>query len=77
MKFCRLPADVCETDQLTQADIKVNVPQLHCNEEETLKKVMDILLSFDGGSVCQNKLRMRGRLTRFHAKKDRNTRRIL
>ena len=38
MKFC-LPADVCETDQLTQADIKVNVPQLHLvMSEETLKK---------------------------------------
>ena len=63
------PADVCETDQLTQADIKVNVPQLHLvMSEETLKKVMDILLSFDGGSGVPKQIEDAGKVDKVPCK---------
>ena len=69
MKFCRLPADVCETDQLTQADIKVNVPQLHLvMSEETLKKLIDILLSFDGGNGVQKQIEDAGKVDKAPSK---------
>ena len=57
MQFCRLPADVCKDEDLTQIDVDLKVPQLHLvMSEETLKKLLDILLNFDGENGVPKKV---------------------